>query len=335
MLSLQRARAHTHRQPPTQHADTSGTGNTPSFLLSSTDSVRVILRAVADRDERVPDQRRAADEEPVDVLLLGQLFAVARVDAAAVLNPHLRRDVLGHRGRHERADPRVRLLRLLRRRDLPGADRPHRLVRDDDLLPIARGELVHDRLELPAADVLRRAALALLERLADARHDGEPVLDGVRHLLADELVALAAQRAAFGVPQNDPRHVRVRQHLRAHLAGERAAFAHPAVLRGELELAVDRALDLGQVQHRRGDDHVHVRVDLALVQVLHELRDGRGVPVALPVSADDEFARARHRRDAAGGRAARGARAADGGRERRGRVSLDIARQRARSLDAP
>ena len=63
------------------------------------------------------------------------------------------------------AKQRVHLLRLLGRRGAPGADRPYRLVGDDDLRD-AVPEGVDRGRELVLDDVRRLARLALRERLA-------------------------------------------------------------------------------------------------------------------------------------------------------------------------
>ena len=72
-------------------------------------------------------QRRAADQPAVDVRHREQRRRVVRLDAAAVQQ----RDVRRACRRQPRAQRRVHRLRLLRRGRPPGADRPHRLVGDD------------------------------------------------------------------------------------------------------------------------------------------------------------------------------------------------------------
>src|SRR5829696_5901158 len=84
-----------------------------------------------DRREVLRIETGTADQGPVDVGLAQQLGCVAGLDRAAVEDPHavglrpaLAQDV---------ADVGDRLLRLLRGRGATGADRPDRLVGDDDL----------------------------------------------------------------------------------------------------------------------------------------------------------------------------------------------------------
>ena len=74
----------------------------------------------------------ALDERAVDVGQRQQLGGVGGRHGAPVEDAHdLRRRLRGDR--HERAHEARRLLGLLRRRDLAGADRPDRLVCDRDL----------------------------------------------------------------------------------------------------------------------------------------------------------------------------------------------------------
>lgn len=71
--------------------------------------------------------------------------------------------------------------------------------------------------ELFEDDVHRRAGLALLQRLADAHDHAEAVEPRVRDLLPDRGVVLSEERPAFAVPEDDPRHAHVLEHLRADL----------------------------------------------------------------------------------------------------------------------
>ena len=82
-----------------------------------------------DPREALRIQARAAHQRAVHVGLGQDLGRVVGLHAAAVEHAH----ALGRLLRavaHERADERDRLLRLLGRGDLPGADRPDRLVGD-------------------------------------------------------------------------------------------------------------------------------------------------------------------------------------------------------------
>ena len=70
---------------------------------------------------------------------------------------------------------RDRLLRLLGRGDLAGADRPDRLVGDRDLGDLLGGQALEALLDLVAQLALGVAALALLLGLADAEDRLEAV----------------------------------------------------------------------------------------------------------------------------------------------------------------
>ena len=89
------------------------------------------------------------------------------------------------------------LLGLLRRRRLAGADRPHRLVRDDQ--PLVRADGVADRFDLEPKDELGLAGLAFLAGLADAGDHAEAVLERGDRAARDGLVRLAEELAALGV----------------------------------------------------------------------------------------------------------------------------------------
>lgn len=93
----------------------------------------------------------------------------------------------------------MRGLRLRGARDLAGPDRPHGLVRDDDLGPVLRLERGDDGLELRLDDGLGALRLALLERLADAEDDAQAGVDRGARLVGDERGGLVEERAALGV----------------------------------------------------------------------------------------------------------------------------------------
>src|SRR5262249_33986583 len=95
-----------------------------------------------DRQEIVRPQARGADEGAVHVGLVQQRRNVLRFGAAAVLDRKRRGRFLAEFFRDPPPHERVRLLRLLRRRDLPGADGPHRFVRQHHVRQLRR---VHPR----------------------------------------------------------------------------------------------------------------------------------------------------------------------------------------------
>ena len=83
-------------------------------------------------------QARAADQRAIDVGLAEQRRRVVRLDAAAVLDDERLRRRLAAQLADALADERMRILGLLRRGVDAGADRPDRLVGDDDVLAAAR-----------------------------------------------------------------------------------------------------------------------------------------------------------------------------------------------------
>lgn len=128
-----------------------------------------------------------------------KLLAVRRRDRTAIDNARVLRDRGRDRAREERADVLVRGLRLRGARDLARPDRPHGLVRDDDLGPVLRLEGRDDGLQLRLDDGLGALGLALLERLADAEDDAQAGVDRGARLVRDERGGLVEERAALGV----------------------------------------------------------------------------------------------------------------------------------------
>src|SRR5206468_606172 len=108
-----------------------------------------------------------SDESPVNVLELEQAAGVRRVDRPAVENP----DELGRVARavsDEGAHEADGFLDLLERRDLPGPDRPDRLVGDHDLAEPVGSDPVESLTDLVAELPSHVPIFALLLGLADA-----------------------------------------------------------------------------------------------------------------------------------------------------------------------
>ena len=105
----------------------------------------------------------------------------------------------------QRAHEGDRLLRLLGRRDLPGADRPDRLVGDHDVAePLGRRPCAEVLLHLVAELALGVAALALLLGLADAQDRQQPGLERRRDLQLRAPRSVSPKYcAALGVPEDD------------------------------------------------------------------------------------------------------------------------------------
>ena len=106
-----------------------------------------------------------------------------------------------------RLDERVRLLRLLGRRGLAGADRPDGLVGDHEAGSSPAANASASTWRLSTSLGLARLALGL-ERLADARDHAEARVERGARAPRDRLVGLAEVLAALGVA--DDRAVRRR-----------------------------------------------------------------------------------------------------------------------------
>src|SRR5918999_6047769 len=87
-----------------------------------------------DRDERRRVETRATDERSVDVGVGDERLHVVGVDAATIQNPQSLGDLLRGELGHETAQVAVHLRRLRGGGVGAGADRPHRLIREDDPL---------------------------------------------------------------------------------------------------------------------------------------------------------------------------------------------------------
>lgn len=219
-------------------------------------------------------QAGTADEEAVDVGLLGQLAAVLLVDAAAVEDAGLVGDLLGDVVLEPGADGEVDLLGLVGGGDLSGADGPDGFVGDDDVGPV--GELGLEGGELLADDVDGGAGLALLEALAAAPDDADAVVGGVLCLGGDGLVGLGEEGAALRVAEDGPGDAGVLELADADLAGEGAVGLVEDVLGGDLDVLAKEVAGEEEVEGGRGDDDLCGRGQPGLPLLILSVRD---VPV--------------------------------------------------------
>ena len=180
----------------------SGARPQPSRITRATAGTIIRARPRSILANEAGSRLRTADERAVDVRQRQQLGRVVGLQRAAVEDPHglagLLVAVLD-----ERAHERDRVLRLLGRGDEPGADRPDRLVGDDDLGEPLDGDLLEPLLHLVAELALGVPALALLLGLAHAEDRREIGFERAHDLLLQRLVGLGVQLAALGVSEHD------------------------------------------------------------------------------------------------------------------------------------
>lgn len=214
-------------------------------------------------------QAGTANEETVNVGLLGQLLAVLLADTAAVQDAGLVRRLLGDLLLQPLADGSVDLLSLLGGSDLAGANGPAEvsiewfwetrwanspdgLVGDDDLGPVL--DLGGDGLELVDDDLDGLAGLPLLQALAAAQDDAETAVDGSLGLVGDGHIVLLQDDPALRVAEDGPGDAGVLELLNGDLAGEGAVGLVVDVLGGDLETLAQVLAGQLQVQRRRSND---------------------------------------------------------------------------------
>lgn len=175
-----------------------------------------------------------SDQEAVNILLLGQIFAIAIRDTASVDDPGvlsgLLADVLGEPFTNGSMD----LLRLLGGSDLASTNSPDGLIGDDDVGPIL--DLLGHSAQLPRHDVDGLASFALLESLAAAQDDAKTTVNGRLGLGSDEVIAFAKHRAALRVSEDGPGDVGLFQLRDRDLTSERTVGLVEDVLSGDLEV---------------------------------------------------------------------------------------------------
>lgn len=216
-------------------------------------------------------QAGAADEETVNVGLLGELLAVLLADRATVDDAGLVGSLLADVLLEPLADALVNLLCLLGGGDLAGADGPDGLVGNDDLAPVLDllghgGELADDNLH-------GLVGLALLEGLANAEDDVDAAVKGSLGLAGDEGVALLEDDTALAVADQGPGDVGVLELGSGDLAGEGTVGLVEDVLGGDLNALTSVLAGEEEVEGGRGDDDLGVGVDLGVVELVDDVLD--------------------------------------------------------------
>ena len=144
-----------------------------------------------------------------------------------------------------------------------GADRPHRLVGDDDRRQVVSGNPGERPEDLLGDDRLGPPRLPLLERFPDADDRRQPRGEDRFDLGVDRRVGLPEQRPPLRVPQNAVAAADVAEHAGGHLAGEGPAFLVVGILATEFHPR--RRFPRGQaegrghgrgVERRRAEDEV-------------------------------------------------------------------------------
>ena len=188
----------------------------------------------------------------------------------------------------------MRLFGDFRRRGLAGADRPDRLVREDQRRHGRGGKSVEAARQLGRQHFFGAVAGAFGVGLADADNRLEARRERGLDAGVHGLVGLAEILAAFAVADDDVFDAGLLEHGRGDLAGERAGFGPVDVLRADLDVAAG-----GRLDHRRKRGEGRADDDVGLARA--DVRDQRlqrfdqrfafgGGLVHFPVTGDDDFA---------------------------------------------
>jgi hypothetical protein len=269
-----------------------------SFLYT-----RFLRRLGVDNVNKGGLQAGTANEETVNVLLLGELVAVLLADTATVDDSGVVRSGLADLLGEVFADGGVHLLGLLGAGDLAGANGPDGLVGNDDLAPVL--DLLGDGAELVGDDLDGLVGLSLLEGLANAENNAEAVVEGGLGLGSDEVVGLLEDDTTLRVTGQGPGDVGLLELAGRDLTGEGTVGLVEDVLGSDLETGAEVLTGEEKVEGRRGDDdlckllafghtlvqclHTDVGVDLGLVQVVDDALDRVNGTVHLEVTSDEEL----------------------------------------------
>src|SRR5579859_217002 len=248
-------------------------------------------READDLQELVGFEAGAAYQGAVDFGLGDKGAEVFGGDAAAVLHLQAIGDRLAADLGDGLADQRDGPVGILRRRGAAGADRPDRLVRDDDRRQVV--DAVKRGPNLAGDDDFGLTALLLFETFAHTDDRYERVLEGRLDLAADQRIILVAVLAAFGVAKNDIGREAL-EHPRGDLTGEGAPGFGVQVLGADGDVGPAQTVRNRRERHERRthnpfDSRIALQSRRQRVDERQPLGDGG---VHLPVAGHDRSARA-------------------------------------------
>src|SRR5580704_14498500 len=236
---------------------------------------------LGDRPEILDLEAGAANERAVDFATRQDLGGVLRVDRAAVEDARAGGDAGANR--------RVYLEDVGGRRGQPRADRPDRLIGDDQL--VGGGPVRQRAGELRGNDGQRAASLALEAGLANTDDRNEPGAPAGYGLDVDLGIGFAAGMAALRMADDYMAAAGVLQHLGADAAGEGALGLGVAILAAEHDAAArERLADRRNQRRRRAHEQVAgVRLRRPLGDAARQGETVGAQPVHLPVAGDKAF----------------------------------------------
>jgi hypothetical protein len=202
-----------------------------------------------DRHELGGAQARAADERAIDVFDRQQFRGVGRPHRAAIENAHagaLPRQMLVH----PVTDEAVHLGDVSRRGRKTRADRPDRLVGNDNLSP--RRIFRNRTRQLHADDRQGVACFPRCSRFADANDRREPRAQRRLGLGANDLIGFVVAAAALRMAKDHIARAGILEHFGGNIAGEGAVCLGMAILAAEPDWGAFANRRNGHEQGRRG-----------------------------------------------------------------------------------
>src|SRR5215510_4028939 len=202
------------------------------FIRMASSSIVVLSEAslsvdARDCQELVRLEARAAHQRSVDVGDAHEFRGIGGLHGAAVENADPASRLTVARGELP-ADEAVHLGDVRRRRREPAADRPDRLIGDDQIF--GGGAVRQRAVELRPHHGERAAGLAFAAGLPDADNGREPGTAGGQRLLAHVGIGLPVVAAPLGVPDDGGGRAGVLEHFGRQVAGECAPGLGVAVL---------------------------------------------------------------------------------------------------------
>src|SRR6185437_7448093 len=206
---------------------------------------------------------RAADEQAIDARHADEFGAIAGIDGAAVEAGRAAAEDRRRRG-DDLALPGVGVTGAGRRAVV--ADRPHRLIGEQDSRASLRSRQLRQRAaHLARQNFARLAAVLLGQRLADADQRDQAVAHRRLDLEADGLVSLAEMLAPLGMAEFDEIHAAIAQHRRRDFPGPGAGVGPVHGLRADLDAGFAQyRLHLADRRERWDDEALDARIALGV-----------------------------------------------------------------------
>jgi hypothetical protein len=233
----------------------------------------------------------AADQGAVDFFFGHQRLGIFGLDGTAVKNSEIAGELLAKGTGGFAANQAVGLAGELGRRRFAGADRPHRLVRDDQPGSFLGRDFVEGAVALAAENIFGEAGFAFLQNFADADDWCQSGFEHGFQAKVDGVIGFGEILAALGMADDGMSAADGQQHGSSNFTRVGTFVCPVNILRADGDRGVPSGIERGmQIDERRAnDDFIAVMIGDKGKKGAEEVAGLVGSLVHLPIGGNEFF----------------------------------------------